>query len=138
MPPNSSACRLAPPTSAPSTSGCCMMPAMLAALTEPPYRMRTASAASAPCTSATRPRTAAQTSWASSGVATSPVPIAQTGSEALTRPANRAAGDDVAALFADLETFADTHDRRHARRQRLVGLRVHQGVVLVVVLTALG
>ena len=76
---NSSTTRLAPPTRQPSTSAFAMMPATFAALTDPPYWMRTASPAASPHVSATRPRTAAQTSWASSGVATSPVPIAQTG-----------------------------------------------------------
>ena len=39
-----SASRLAPPTSAPSTSGCAMISATFFALTDPPYRMRTRSA----------------------------------------------------------------------------------------------
>ncbi|CAM5734664.1 hypothetical protein SBADM41S_12007 [Streptomyces badius] len=65
---------------APSTSGCVMIAATLPDLTEPPYWMRTASASSCEYSSARRRRIAPQTSWASSGVATSPVPMAQTGS----------------------------------------------------------
>ena len=76
---NSSASRLAPPTRAPSTSGCAMIAAMLDAFTDPPYWMRTAAPASAPNLPVSRARIAAQTSWASSGVAVRPVPIAQTG-----------------------------------------------------------
>ena len=45
---NSSGSRLAPPTSAPSMSGSAISSAMLAALTEPPYWIRTAAAASSP------------------------------------------------------------------------------------------
>ena len=45
---NSSGSRLAPPTSAPSMSGCAISSASFAAFTEPPYWIRTASAASAP------------------------------------------------------------------------------------------
>ena len=43
---NSSTTRLAPPTSAPSTSGSRMKLAMLPDLTDPPYRMRVRAAAS--------------------------------------------------------------------------------------------
>ena len=58
-----------------------MIPATLAAFTEPPYRMRSAvGGVAVRAVSATRARIAAQTSWASSGVATSPVPMAHTGS----------------------------------------------------------
>ena len=57
-----------------------MMPPTLAALTDPPYRMRSAAAASSPEVSPILARIAAHTSWASSGVATSPVPMAHTGS----------------------------------------------------------
>ena len=58
-----------------------MMPATLAAFTEPPYRMRTrGGGVVAGDLARPGPRIAAHTSWASSGVATSPVPIAQTGS----------------------------------------------------------
>jgi hypothetical protein len=53
---------------------------MLAALTLPPYWMRTVSAAAPPASSATVPRTSAMVSWASWAVAARPVPIAQTGS----------------------------------------------------------
>jgi hypothetical protein len=77
---NSSASSDAPPTRAPSTSGLPMICAALPDFTEPPYRTRTASATSAEYSSASLPRMAAQTSCASSGVATSPVPMAQTGS----------------------------------------------------------
>src|SRR4051812_15368925 len=43
---NSTGSRLAPPTSAPSTSGCSMISATFAAFTEPPYSTRTPSASS--------------------------------------------------------------------------------------------
>ena len=55
---NSPASRLAPPTSAPSTSGWAMIPATLSALTDPPYRTRTWSARSPLYSSASRVRIA--------------------------------------------------------------------------------
>ena len=76
----SPALRLEPPTKNPSTSG---HPARLAAFfgfTLPPYWMRRASAASTETASATAARIAACISCACSGLATRPVPIAQTGS----------------------------------------------------------
>ena len=53
---------------------------MLAALTDPPYWIRTWVASSSPTWAATTPRIHAQASWASPGVAAWPVPMAQTGS----------------------------------------------------------
>ena len=61
-------------------SGCAMMAGMLSGFTDPPYRIRTPAATSAPWHAETRSLIAAQTSCASSGLATWPVPIAQTGS----------------------------------------------------------
>src|SRR5437660_2520559 len=55
---NSSASRLAPPTRAPSMSGCAMISAMLDDLTEPPYRTRTRSAVGPGYSSAIRARIA--------------------------------------------------------------------------------
>jgi hypothetical protein len=49
-------------------------------LTDPPYWIRTAAAASLPASSETTPRIALHTVWASSAVATRPVPMAQMGS----------------------------------------------------------
>src|SRR5205085_2561241 len=60
----------APPTSAPSTSDWPRSSAAFSGLTEPPYSTGTSS----------RPLTNACASWASSGVAVFPVPIAHTGS----------------------------------------------------------
>ena len=77
---NSSACRLAPPTRRPSTSGWAIKPAAVDDFTEPPYWMRVRAAKSLPSKSARRKRISACTSWACSGVATRPVPIAHTGS----------------------------------------------------------
>src|SRR3954465_4498426 len=74
--------RDAPPTSAPSTSGRANSSAALSGLTEPPYRIRVRSAWSG-SRSATSARTKAIASWACSGVATSPVPMAQIGSYAM-------------------------------------------------------
>src|SRR5258708_5637958 len=45
---NESGSRLAPPTSAPSISGCAIKPRMLSGFTLPPYRIRQDEAASAP------------------------------------------------------------------------------------------
>ena len=77
---NSSGSRLAPPTRAPSMSGCAISSAMFDDLTLPPYWMRTSAAAAGPAISPTQRRIAAHTSWASSDVAVRPVPIAQIGS----------------------------------------------------------
>ena len=57
---------------------------MLPDFTEPPYRIRTDSAISWPYFSASLARIAPQTSCASAGVATRPVPMAHTGSYATT------------------------------------------------------
>src|SRR6185437_15859958 len=77
---NSSTSRLAPPIRPPSTSGWTSRPAAFSGFIEPPYWMRTASAAWSPWSSRIRPRMKACASWASSGVAVRPVPIAHTGS----------------------------------------------------------
>ncbi len=49
-------------------------------VTDPPYKMRTSAATDGDTLEATQARTCSWTSWACSGVATFPVPIAQTGS----------------------------------------------------------
>src|SRR5699024_773213 len=77
---NSSPSRLAPPTSAPSMLLQAINSAMLPDFTEPPYNTRIPSASSEPYFSVRAERSAAHTSSASAGVATRPVPIAQTGS----------------------------------------------------------
>ncbi len=69
---NDSTLRLAPPTSTPSMSGWAISSSMLSGLTLPPYRMRTASAASFPAASASRRRMKPIASWAISGVAVLP------------------------------------------------------------------
>src|SRR5690606_21198268 len=61
---NASGCSDAPPTRAPSMSGCPANPWMFSAFTEPPYCTRQARAMSSPKRSATRARTAAQASCA--------------------------------------------------------------------------
>src|SRR4030095_14640849 len=76
-----SAFKLAPPTSAPSISFCFIKPAILSGLTEPPYKIRSDSAAPEECLSAKTRRINAGSSCACSGVAVRPVPMAQTGSE---------------------------------------------------------
>src|SRR4051794_39065335 len=69
----------APPTSAPSTDGCASSSAALSGLTEPPYSTgRSSSDLMNACASS-----------ASSGVAVLPVPIAHTGSYAITRSSCR-------------------------------------------------
>src|SRR3954451_4855751 len=80
----------APPTSAPSTSGSASSPAGLSGFTEPPYRIRVRSACSG-SRSATSARTKPIASWACSGVAFLPVPIAQIGSQAITTSPSRSA-----------------------------------------------
>src|SRR4051812_14980662 len=72
--------RQAPPTSAPSTSGCDSSPAALSALTLPPYWMRISCAACSPTCPVRSTRMSACASWAICGVAVRPVPIAHTGS----------------------------------------------------------
>src|SRR2546421_577994 len=66
--------RDAPPTRAPSTSGCASSAPALSGLTEPPYRIGASSS----------DLMKACASWAISGVAVRPVPIAHTGSYAST------------------------------------------------------
>ena len=61
-------------------SGCDISSAMLPGLTDPPYWMRTAAAASGPKVADTTERMWAHMAWASSEVAVRPVPIAQIGS----------------------------------------------------------
>ena len=65
--------------------------AMLPGFTDPPYWMRTPSAAAAPAVSPTTERTVAHMAWASSDVAVRPVPIAQIGSYAITIDATASA-----------------------------------------------
>src|SRR5207253_5246836 len=76
----SSGSRLAPPTSAPSISGCAMKSRMLPGVTLPPYWTRKPAAASAEISSPIVPRMIEATSPASVGSAFRPVPIAQIGS----------------------------------------------------------
>lgn len=85
----------APPTRAPSMSGFAMISATLPDFTEPPYWMRTWSATSWEYSSASRARIAAQTSWASSEPQTLPVPMAQTGSYAITIDSACSAGTSL-------------------------------------------
>ncbi len=71
----------APPTSAPSISGCIINSRILSGLTLPPYWMRTCSALSAPYSVLSTPRIARRMIvLACSPVALRPVPIAQIGS----------------------------------------------------------
>ena len=70
----------APPTKAPSISGCSNNAFKPSGLTDPPYWILTWSATSCPYNSATTERIYPQTSWAISFVAVFPVPIAHTGS----------------------------------------------------------
>src|SRR5690606_2264592 len=69
----------APPIRPPSTSGRENSSAALAGLTLPPYRIGSEPAIVASC-AASSPRMKACTSWACSGLAVRPVPMAQTGS----------------------------------------------------------
>src|SRR5436190_1473652 len=89
---NSSASRLAPPTRAPSMSGCAMSSLALVGFTDPPYWIRTEAAASLPAARATVARIRLHTDWASSALAVRPVPMAQMGSlasiGAATSPVN--------------------------------------------------
>src|SRR5262249_41511393 len=79
--------RLAPPIRPPSMSGWAKSSAALPGLTLPPYWIRTRSPT--PCRPSTRPRMNAWAACAISGVAVSPVPIAQTGSAAGVRRPTR-------------------------------------------------
>mmetsp|Transcript_14984 Transcript_14984/g.38019 ORF Transcript_14984/g.38019 Transcript_14984/m.38019 type:complete len:241 (-) Transcript_14984:504-1226(-) len=80
---NLSESKLAPPTSAPSTSGISISASMSSGVTEPPYWMRTPRARSVSYISASTVRMRACASCACSGVAVLPVPIAQMGSYAI-------------------------------------------------------
>ena len=95
-------------------------------------------------------RMALQTSCASPALATRPVPIAHTGSYAMTACADLLGGQpgqrpaqhldvvlDVVTGLADLELLADADDRDEAVLERGGRLRGDQGVVLVVVRAAL-
>lgn len=73
------ALRAAPPTSAPSMSGHLINSSMVSGVTDPPYRMRMALAASSPYDFLSHFLMAACTAWAIAGVALRPVPIAHTG-----------------------------------------------------------
>ena len=77
---NSSASRLAPPTRAPSTSGWAMIAGDVVSLDRAAVEDADTVGHVAAVQLGQRARIAPQTSCASSGVATSPVPIAQTGS----------------------------------------------------------
>ena len=79
-----SACSDAPPTRHPSTSGHRMSSSTESGLTEPPYWMTTASAAASPKVARVQPRMNACTDCAMAGVAVRPVPMAHTGSYAIT------------------------------------------------------
>src|SRR5512132_2684143 len=81
---NSSGSRLAPPTSAPSMSGCAMNSRMLPGLTLPPYWTRISWASPSSYLVASVPRISSTTRPASPGPAVRPVPIAQMGSYATT------------------------------------------------------
>ena len=80
MPEMNSAFRDAPPMRPPSMSGFERRPAALAPFMEPPYWMRVAFAMAGDTFVASHARIDACTSWACSGVAVLPVPMAQTGS----------------------------------------------------------
>src|SRR5437660_2495407 len=81
---NSSTLRLAPPTRQPSQLSSSTYDVTLAALTLPPYSTRTRPAASAPNASSNRRRITSIVAPAWAGSALRPVPIAQTGSYAMT------------------------------------------------------
>merc|ERR1712167_181516 len=74
----------------PSMSGCLASSSAVAPLTEPPYWMRRAAATSSDTFSFTHSRITRCVSCAISGVAESPVPIAHTGSYAITTLAQTA------------------------------------------------
>mmetsp|Transcript_10388 Transcript_10388/g.44192 ORF Transcript_10388/g.44192 Transcript_10388/m.44192 type:complete len:305 (-) Transcript_10388:182-1096(-) len=74
----------APPTKNPSMSSCFASSSQFPAFTEPPYWMRTADATAGDTALAMNARMPACTSCACSGVATFPVPMAHTGSYAMT------------------------------------------------------
>ena len=76
-------------------SGWAMRSAALDALTDPPYWTRIDAAASRPNSSPTCRRMRPHTSWASSGEAVRPVPMAQMGSYAMTS-APTCSGESVA------------------------------------------
>ncbi len=70
----------APPTRKPSMSGHAESSGAFFALAEPPYWMRMPAAAAGDTWSEIHPRIAAWVSCACSGLAVTPVPMAQTGS----------------------------------------------------------
>jgi hypothetical protein len=76
--------KLAPPTKNPSTSGCCASSLAFLSVTLPPYKILVSSAAFSDTFSLSQARMAAWTSWACAVVATFPVPMAHTGSYAIT------------------------------------------------------
>ena len=78
------ASRLAPPTRAPSMSLIDMSSAMFSGFTLPPYWMMTSFAVSGPYFASTQPRMKAAISFAWADVAVFPVPMAHTGSYAMT------------------------------------------------------
>src|ERR1700730_3565016 len=72
--------KLAPPTSAPSTSFAFRSDAALSGLTEPPYKMRVADPLATPKRAETALRIIPCTSATSPGVGVNPLPMAHTGS----------------------------------------------------------
>uniref|UniRef100_A0A2P2L0Q0 Triosephosphate isomeraseic-like n=1 Tax=Rhizophora mucronata TaxID=61149 RepID=A0A2P2L0Q0_RHIMU len=81
---NSGPFKDAPPTRKPSISSCFASSAQLPPFTDPPYITRVFEATSVETFVLSQSRTATCTSCACWGVATLPVPIAQTGSYAIT------------------------------------------------------
>jgi hypothetical protein len=81
---NEAASNEAPPTRAPSISGHAISSSTVSGLTLPPYWIITFSATSLPYVLVNQARIAPWTDWAISGVADNPVPIAHTGSYAIT------------------------------------------------------
>ena len=88
-----------PPTKKPSIFGLAKSAFELAGFTEPPYIMRSAFAISSPSLPAIHCLRFACTSSACSGVAVSPVPIAQTGSYATTIFPQASFGKDSTKRF---------------------------------------
>ena len=113
-------------------SGSAISASALLGLTEPPYWIRIAPAVAPPNRSVSRLRMCAWTSCACAGVAVRPVPIAQTGSYAITsrcaatsrvdavEAARELRVDDLerAAAVALGERLADAHDRAEAAGER--------------------